>query len=160
MIDEKLFVINSLIFTASRTVPNDHLRLISQIELSRAHFKEHLGCAAINLWMSPTPAKISIVLYLARVPETKEGKFPIIPPFPHLENELPVHWNSRSESFCIRPAQPLSKGTKLCSRWPWPHFVWISTIEIVNCIWGNIWAHKFCFFCLFTILTGLNRKWN
>ena len=36
------------------------------------------------------------------------------PPFPHLQNDFPVHWNWRSDSFCIRPR--FQKGTNFLSR--------------------------------------------
>ena len=40
----------------------------------------------------------------------KGGEISNCPLFPHLENGFPVHWNSRSESFCIRPAS-FQRGT-------------------------------------------------
>ena len=108
--DEKLFVINLLIFTASRTVPNDHLWLISPNWIkSWPRFKEHL-CEMLQLIcechsdFSPCCSWFQyfyISHFLSCARDKGGGNFQLSPPFPHLENDFPVHWNSRSESFCI-----------------------------------------------------------
>ena len=126
-IDEKLFVINLLIFTASRTVPNDHLWLISPNWIKSASLQRTLvllqlicECHPLLERFVPRPifANISSCYIFDCCPlhkdpalETKEGEISNYPPFPPFREWLPgpLEFEIR---VILHPAQKsFQKGT-------------------------------------------------
>ena len=102
--DEKLFVINLVIFTASRTVPNDHLWLISPNWIKSASLQRTLVLLQLICECHPLSCKdlsqgrflsifcrvISlIVAHKEPALETKEGEISNYPPFPPFREWLP-----------------------------------------------------------------------
>ena len=117
-----------LIFAGIRTVQNDHLWLISPNWIKAGSLQRTLVLQLICECHSPAqrfvlvPIFVKISLWWCRFflsrlnwrKRQREREISNYPPFPHLQNDFPVHWNWRSDSFCIRPR--FQKGTNFLSR--------------------------------------------